>query len=116
MAGTGTAGYTGDGGLAVLAELNVPSGLCFDGSGNLFIGDTYNSVVRRIDTLGIITTIAGSGIAGNSGDGGPATAAEVNVADIVVDRAGNIYINSGSYCIYSQRWIFSVLSVLMQAY
>ncbi len=83
IAGNGIAGYLGDGGQASTAELSNPIGLAFDAFGNLFIADTYNNCVRKINTLGIISTIAGRdssgiGVAGYTGDGGQATAAELN--------------------------------------
>src|SRR5208337_4056835 len=78
VAGNGTSGYKGDGGSATAAELRVPFALTFDASGNLFIADTENSVVREVNlTLGAIATVAGNGTRGFSGDGGPATAAEL---------------------------------------
>lgn len=80
IAGTGTAGYSGDGGPAVNARLNGPQRLQIDSHGNVYIADTLNSVVRRVDAAtGIIRTVAGvGGVSGSSGDGGPATAALLN--------------------------------------
>jgi sugar lactone lactonase YvrE len=100
-AGTGTLGNSGDGAAATLAELNQPQGVTVDVSGNLFIADTANHRIRRVDAVtGIITTVAGSGnpnpvtgLGGYSGDGGPATAAQLNFPyAIVFDAAGNFYI------------------------
>ncbi len=92
FAGTGTAAYSGDGGQATAAELNEPSGLLFDATGNLYIGDQYNQRIRKISTSGIITTIAGGGTSG-LGDGGQATDASLNYpSGIVLDAAGNLYI------------------------
>jgi DNA-binding beta-propeller fold protein YncE len=94
VAGTGAKGYAGDGGAATQALLNNPFDLAFDPAGNLCFSDTYNHCIRRIDARsGIITTIAGSGERGFSGDGGPATRAQMDQPyGIVIDRSGNIYI------------------------
>jgi DNA-binding beta-propeller fold protein YncE len=94
VAGTGAKGYAGDGGAATQARLNNPFDLAFDPAGNLCFSDTYNHCIRRIDARsGIITTIAGSGERGFSGDGGPATRAQMDQPyGIVIDRSGNIYI------------------------
>ncbi len=96
FAGNGTTGYSGDGGQATAATLNQPQGLAFDGSGNLYIADF--GVIRKVNSSGIITTIAGNGTPGYSGDGGPATAAELGpLAGIAIDRIGNIFITDASY-------------------
>jgi len=93
FAGTGTLGYTGDGGLAQLAELDSPYGVSVDASGNVYISDTQNFVVRKVDTSGKITTIAGSGGQGYNGDGIPATSAWLsNPTRAVVDTKGDLYI------------------------
>ena len=95
IAGTGTFGYSGDGGSATAAELGTPSTLVLDAQGDLYINDIDDCVVRRIDTHGVITTVAGSGTLGYGGDGGPATAAAVKLdgpQGIALDRAGNLYI------------------------
>ena len=94
VAGNGTLGFAGDGGLATNAELNVPSGVFVDGSGNIFIGDTANNRIREVvAATGIIQTVAGNGTAGFSGDGGPATSAELNSPEgVFVDSFGNIFI------------------------
>ncbi len=94
VAGNGTAGFGGDGGLAVSAQLNYPTGIAFDTSGNLYISDTGNSRIRAIAANGTIRTVAGSGTdAGSTGDGGPATAAGLyGPIGIAVDSAANIYI------------------------
>jgi len=79
FAGTpGTSGYTGDGSAATAATLNAPTYVACDHAGNVYVADEANSVIRKINTAGIITTIAGNGTAGYSGDGGLATAAELN--------------------------------------
>jgi trimeric autotransporter adhesin len=88
--------YTGDGGPAVSATLNCPLGLDMDSQGNLYVADTDNNVIRKIDigTPRIITTIAGNGTAGHTGDGGPATNATLNSPDRVsVNGAGNFFIS-----------------------
>ena len=94
IAGNGTYGYSGDGGQATNAELADPAGLALDGHGNLFIADSGNNVIRELNlTTGIITTVAGNGTYGGSGDGGLATLAELSTpTGVAVDSAGNIYI------------------------
>ena len=78
VAGNGTAGYSGNGGPATLAHLNQPDGLAFDSSGNLFVGDNINGAIRKVDvTTGLISTVAGTGVTGYSGDNGPATLAQL---------------------------------------
>jgi sugar lactone lactonase YvrE len=87
------AGYDGDGGLATSAHLNDPIGLTLDSVGNLYIADVFNNVIRKVDTNGIITTVAGQGTAGYSGDGGLATNAELNnPLAVLADTVGNLYI------------------------
>ncbi|MGA1839033.1 MAG: MopE-related protein [bacterium] len=94
IAGTGTAGYSGDGGLATQASFNSPTGISVDAAGNVYIADRENDRVRRIDPAGIITTYAGNGIRGYSGDGGPATQASLNRPfNAETDAAGNLYIS-----------------------
>ncbi len=94
VAGTGEKGYSGDGGPATQALLNNPFDLAFDPGGSLCFSDTYNHCIRRIDArTGVISTIAGNGESGFSGDGGPATQARMNQPyGIVIDSAGNIYV------------------------
>lgn len=98
VAGTGTAGFTGDGGPAVSAELSLqgiltsPNGLAVDRSGNLFIADSGNFRVRKVDPNGVISTVAGVGTFGFTGDGGLATSAEITAASgLAVDLAGNLF-------------------------
>jgi len=93
IAGNGTAAYTGDGSAATAASLNNPIGLAVDSLGNIYIGDYGNKVVRKIDASGIISTFAGTGVVGFSGDGGAATAAQLgNAETLSLDQQGNIYI------------------------
>jgi len=110
FAGIGTAGLSGDNGPAITAQLNVPEGLAFDSAGNLYIADVNNNRIRRVDVTGKITTVAGNGEYGTAGDGGPATAAQLNLygpvgsdprlygtyyivhGGICVDTTGNLYI------------------------
>ena len=93
VAGTGTAGYAGDGGLAAASSLSSPTGVAVDSNGNLYVADNGNSVVRRMTAGGLITTIAGNGtFLPASGDGGPATAATVAPYRVSADAAGNIFI------------------------
>jgi uncharacterized protein (TIGR03437 family) len=92
-AGNGTSGNTGDGGPAYLAQLNGPSACALDSAGNLFIADTGNHSIRKVDPSGMITTVAGTGALGFSGDEGPATAAGINTPrGVVVDDNGDIFI------------------------
>lgn len=92
IAGTGTAGYSGDGGPATQANLTSPYGLGFDAIGNLFFSDNGNRRIRKIDTLGIITTVAGNGTPEASGDGGAATAAQLSFSyQIAFDATGNLF-------------------------
>jgi uncharacterized protein (TIGR03437 family) len=96
-AGTGVANYSGDGGPATAAELFQPWQLALDGSGNLYVADWGNSRIRKINSTGVISTVAGGG-AGALGDGGPATAATIggNLLGIALDSAGNLYITSNA--------------------
>ena len=93
ICGHDSIGYSGDGGPAINAKLYGPSGICFDKTGNLFIADCDNNVIRKINTLGIITTFAGTGVHGYNGDGITATSAELYLpTDVQADDSGNIYI------------------------
>jgi DNA-binding beta-propeller fold protein YncE len=110
--GTGARGYAGDGGPATRALLNGPFDLGFDAGGNLYFSDTFNHCIRRVDALSqLITTVAGCGEAGYSGDGGPATRARFNEPyGIAVDNAGNIYVaDRHNHCV---RRIESALGVV----
>ena len=94
VAGNGTAGYSGDNGPATSAELNSPQGLAVDAAGNLYILDTKNNRIRKVAAVsGMIPTVAGNGTAGYTGDGGPATSAEVNAPQgLAIDAAGDLYL------------------------
>ena len=97
VAGTGEKGFGGDGGQAVLARLNTSSGVVLDGAGNLYIADRHNSRIRKVDSSGVITTIAGTGEIGFDGDGGPAVSALLNSpTGVAADVAGNVYIADAS--------------------
>ncbi|HUO59096.1 MAG TPA: NHL repeat-containing protein [Candidatus Acidoferrales bacterium] len=93
IAGMGIAGYSGDGGAATSALLNYPLGLAFDSSNNLYIADSGNNVVRRITSAGVISTVAGTGTAGNGAPGGLATTTNLNgPSGVAIDGSGNLYI------------------------
>lgn len=93
VAGSGAQGSSGDGGTATSASLNYPVGVAIDGSGNLFIADYGNNRVRKVSNGGVITTVAGTGVQGFSGDGGQATAAQLAFPiTVAVDAAGDLLI------------------------
>ena len=94
VAGNGTPSDSGDSGQATAAELYVPAGVAVDSAGDLFIADTSNNVIREVNPpRGVITTVAGNGTVGYSGDNGPATAAELNEpTGVAVDSAGDLFI------------------------
>ena len=93
VAGNGSASYSGDGGAATNASLYYPCGVAFDASGNLYIADYGNNRIRKVDTNGIITTVAGNGSCGYSGDGGAATNASLYYPyGVALDAFGNLYI------------------------
>src|SRR5438874_1596166 len=95
VAGNSRAGYSGDGGPAINAQLTFPGGVAVDGAGNLFIADTYNIRIRKVSADGIIRTVAGNGSfsCSYSGDGGPATGAQLCASAVAVDSAGNLFIS-----------------------
>jgi hypothetical protein len=93
LAGTGRPGFSGDGGPAAQARLNMPFDVAFDAAGHLYFSDTFNHRIRRVDArTGTITTVAGRGTKGFSGDGGPATRAELDEPyGVAIDRDGTFY-------------------------
>jgi len=92
VAGTGKQGYSGDGGAATKAQLYRPSGVALDAAGNLYIADMDNRRIRKVDTSGIITTLAGTGVFGYTGDGAAANLATMETpVDVSVDSQGNVY-------------------------
>ena len=105
VAGDGTSGWSGDGGLATSAQLKKPTSITTDSFGNLYIADTENYRVRKVDIVtGEISTFAGNGTSGNTGDGGLATIARLgSVSGVTVDNLNNIYITSNSGSSYRIR-------------
>lgn len=99
VAGNGSPGFGGDGGPGTSATLNFPTGVAVDAAGNIYIADSQNDRIRKV-SAGIITTFAGTGTPGHSGDGGPAEQAQLNLAvnsAIAVDAAGDLYITDWLY-------------------
>ncbi len=90
IAGNGVSAYSGDSGQAISASFIQPSGICIDSLGNIYIAD--DARIRKIDTSGIITTVAGNGTVGFSGDSGLATSAEIHAHGIYIDKSGNLFI------------------------
>src|SRR5207248_1959655 len=92
VAGTGAAGFSGDGGPATSALLRSPRGVAIDAAGNLYIADADNNRIRKVGPDGVITTVAGTGQAGYSGDNGPAMQARLNQPGrLALDTAGNLF-------------------------
>ena len=96
FAGTGEDGADGDGGPATEAELCYPAGVAADAAGNVYVADRWNHRVRKIDTEGVVSTVAGTGSPGGNGDGGPATQAQLAFpVAVAADPSGNLYIAEG---------------------
>jgi uncharacterized protein (TIGR03437 family) len=97
VAGNGNYGFSGDGGPATSSSLSNPQDVAVDSSGNLYIADLWNQRIRKVTPNGLITTVAGNGTAGFSGDGGPATSASLNhPASVAIDVAGNLFISDNN--------------------
>jgi len=97
VAGNGVQGFSGDGGSATSASLLDPIDVTVDSSGNLYIADGFGSRVRKVTAQGVISTVAGDGIAGFSGDGGLATTAELHYPNgVAIDATGNLYISEAT--------------------
>lgn len=101
IAGNGSPGFSGDGGPASSAQLNFPTSVATDNAGNIYIADAFNLRIRKINPAGVITTVAGNGTRGYSGDGGPAGSATLRyVSSLATDAAGNLYIaDRDNHCI-----------------
>jgi uncharacterized protein (TIGR03437 family) len=100
----GQSGSGGDGGQATSAGIGTAAGLAVDSQGNLYIADTVGERIRKVDTSGVITTVAGTGVANYSGDGGPAISATLSVpVGVAVDRQGNLYITEAGNALYGPR-------------
>ncbi len=96
LAGTGESGYSGDGGSATEAQLSYPRGVAVDANGRVYVADQSNRRIRRIDASGVITTFAGTGNWGASGDGEPATEADLGgLSGVAIDSRGNVYAATG---------------------
>jgi uncharacterized protein (TIGR03437 family) len=112
VAGNGNSGFTGDGGPATSANLDTPSGVAVDAAGNIYIADTGNNRIRQVNASGLITTVAGNGLPGFSGDGGVAVIAQLgNPASVAVDSSGNLYVADGGAHvrkIYASGFIFTI--------
>lgn len=112
VAGTGNSGFSGDGGAATSAQLNLPRAVAVDAAGNLYIADSGNNRIRLVNSSGGITTFAGNGLPGFAGDNGQAIRAQVgNPQGVAVDAAGNVYVADGAgrvRKIYSSGFIQTV--------
>jgi RHS repeat-associated protein len=113
FAGNGTAGYSGDGGPAIAAQLSNPNVTSLDSNGNVYVADTGSHAIRRIDTSGIITTVAGTGTKGNDGDGLLATVAHLDSPSCVdVDQKGQLFIADGAAHVVRRVSVDGVISTL----
>lgn len=93
VAGNGVQGFGGDGGPATAAQLDRPTAIAFNKTGDMYVVDALGKRLRKVSATGIITTVAGDGTIGPAGDGGPATAAKVRALSVVTDTLGNVYIS-----------------------
>jgi sugar lactone lactonase YvrE len=113
IAGTSVAGSSGDKGQATAAELHNPVAVAFDGGGNLYIADFANNKIRMVSSAGVITTVAGNGSSGSSGDGGQATAAQLNNPEgVAMDIAGNIYIADAGNNVIRKVYTSGIITTL----
>lgn len=99
LAGNGFVGFNGDGFTAPAATLNGPLGVAVDATGNVYIEDFYNSRIRKVNNLKVITTVVGTGLPGNTGNGSVATNANIVPHGVAVDKKGNIYVSDALYSI-----------------
>ncbi|MFE4710690.1 cadherin-like beta sandwich domain-containing protein, partial [Paenibacillus sp. NPDC056722] len=116
IAGTGTAGYSGDGEAATSSQLNDPRGLTIDSNGDVYIADRSNAVVRKVDkSTGYISTVAGTGTIGYSGDGGMATSAQLNLPmGVAIDSSGDLYItDTGNHTIRKVEQSTGIISTVV---
>lgn len=117
VAGDGTEGYSGDNGQATSAELDSPQAVAVNAAGDVFIADTYNNVIREVAPNGTISTFAGNGTSGYSGDGGQATAAELNMpSGVAVDALGNVYIADSANNVIRRVSITGVITTVAGDY
>ena len=115
FAGTGQSGFSGDGGSANQAALSYPASVAVDGAGNVYVTDSGNNRIRKVDATGTITTIAGTGAYGFSGDSGSAVQAALSYpAGVAVDGAGNVYgtVKLTDLWTYSAPWTLHKLLIL----
>jgi len=96
VAGNGVQGFAGDGGAATAAALDRPGAIAFNKAGDMYIVDGYNTRLRKVSASGTITSVAGDGVMGSTGDGGPASAARVGPLSVATDTLGNVYISEYS--------------------
>ncbi len=116
IAGDGSPGYNGDNIAATKAELHFPWGVAVDASGNVYIGDQGNNRIRKVATNGVITTIAGTGSPGSSGDGGLATAACLYLpSGLAMDASGNLYVADRANCVIRKIGTNGVISTVAGA-
>ncbi|MCW3120997.1 MAG: C-terminal target protein [Flavipsychrobacter sp.] len=110
IAGNGETGYSGDGGTSVDAKLSAPLGVAIDASGNVYIQDVFNNRVRKVSTAGIITTFAGLGTEGYTGDGTNAQTAQVMPSGIATDKYGNVFIADAAHSVIRKVNTLGIIS------